>query len=339
LRLWRDCPYRFLLERGFGLRRDEEVQREFGRLEYGSIVHAVLQEFMQPGSPGVAALNDGDRDRARSALDGIAAAHFGAGAAELPHRLLWLDAFRAVIDPLVDHELTRFARWRPVGLEIPFRLPLADLHAWLRNDATAAGDAGDEQAQALLAAVPAELPAALHDVVLDGKIDRLDRAQDGSARLAVLDYKTGTLPQPKDLGAFEEMQVLLYALAVAAGAVKVPADGGAEVVVTAIAEGAYYALKSDNCGTRAKVDLPALDGEGRAHLREGAVRLLDLALDAAAPDGPFPLVPRAQAGEGPSLLPCTRCHFRGVCRLEEAVLPAPLERRVGKLVARKEGSW
>jgi len=187
--------------------------------------------------------------------------------------------------------------------------------------------------------VPAELPAALHDVVLDGKIDRLDRAQDGSARLAVLDYKTGALPQPKDLGTFEEMQVLLYALAVAAGAVKVPADGGAEVVVTAIAEGAYYALKSDNCGTRAKVDLPALDGEGRAHLREGAVRLLDLALDAAAPDGPFPLVPRAQAGEGPSLLPCTRCHFRGVCRLEEAVLPAPLERRVGKLVARKEGSW
>lgn len=339
LRLWRDCPYRFLLERGFALRRDEEVQREFGRREYGSIVHAVLQEFLRPGSAGAAALVVDDGERAREALDGIAAAHFGVGAADLPHRRLWLDAFRAVIDPLIEHERERFRHWRPVGLEVLFSLPLADLHAWLRRDALAAGD---EQAQLLLAAVPVDLPEAFRDVVLDGKIDRLDRAQDGSARLAVLDYKTGALPSVKDLGAFEEMQVLLYAVAAAAGAVKLPADGGGDgtgVVVTTIGEGAYYALKPDGCGTRAKIDLPALDGEGRAYLREGAARLLRLALDAAAPDGVFPLVPRAQAGEGPPELPCVRCDFRGVCRLEEADLPAPLSRRVEKLVSRKEGVW
>jgi ATP-dependent helicase/nuclease subunit B len=336
LRLWRDCPYRFLLERGFGLRRDEEVQREFGRMEYGSIVHAVLQDFLMPDSPGARALADGDRDGALAALENVAAARFGAGAAELPHRLLWLDAFRAVFEPLVDHEIGRFREWRPVGLEVSFSLPLADLHAWLRSDAAAAGD---DEARALLAAVPVALPAGLRDVVLDGKIDRLDRALDGSARLAVLDYKTGAPPSGKDVERFEEMQVLLYALAVAAGAVAVPGDRGADVIVTAIAEGAYYGLKAEACGVVEKLRLAALDGDGRAQLREGAARLLNLALDAAAPDGPFPLVPRAQAGEGPALLPCGRCDFRGVCRLEEADLPAALERRVDKLVNAKEGAW
>jgi hypothetical protein len=50
-------------------------------------------------------------------------------------------------------------------------------------------------------------------------------------------------------------------------------------------------------------------------------------------------VPRAQAGEGPAKLPCERCDFRGVCRLEEADLPARLQRRVGKLVNQREDAW
>lgn len=336
LRVWRDCPYRFLLERGFGLRRDEEVQREFGRLDYGSLVHAVLQEFLQPDGAGAAALAGGDRDRALAALEAIAAGRFGEGAAELPHRLLWLDGFRGVFDPLIDHELERFTRWRPVALEAPFQLALGDLSAWLRRDAESAGD---EEALSLLAGVPVTLPSDMAGVVLDGKIDRLDRAHDGSARLAVLDYKTGGWPQRRDVDTFEEMQVLLYAAAVAAGAVSVPAAGGATVKVTAIAEGAYYGLKPEACGVRDKLELPELDGSGRARLRQGAARLLRLALDAAAPDGPFPLVPRARIGEGPAQLPCLRCDFRGVCRLEEAELPPPLARRVEKLVNRREDSW
>jgi ATP-dependent helicase/nuclease subunit B len=339
LRTWLECPYRFLLERGFALRRDEDVQREFGRREYGSRVHEVMQRFLAPGMPGHEALAAGDEARARDELRRAAAETFAAEAAEQPDRALWHEAFADLVEPVVAHELARFAAWRPLGFELEFALPLADLHAWLRRELGEAAAAADDAAAALLASVPALPPAAV-GVVLHGRIDRVDRAHDGSGRLAVLDFKTGTRPGRRALERFEEMQVLLYAVAVAAGAVALPGPAGPAPLPGAVAEGAYYGLKkADEVGTRATPDLPALDGEGRTLLHEGAARLLELALAAAEPDGPFPLVPRALAGEGPAELPCGRCDFRGVCRVEEADLPAPLKRRLEKLVNAREDAW
>ena len=139
LRKWLDCPYRFLLEYGFALRRDEDVQREFGRREYGSKVHEVLQRFLAPGSDGYAALVAGDGETARRELDRAAVATFVPGALALevgdqPDRALWLEAFRDLIDTVVEHELSRFIDWRPVGFETGFELPLDRLHGWLLRE-------------------------------------------------------------------------------------------------------------------------------------------------------------------------------------------------------------
>ncbi len=62
---WRDCPYRVLLERGFALRAEEEVREEFGRKEYGSVVHAVLREALAPDAACHAALAAGRLRRCR----------------------------------------------------------------------------------------------------------------------------------------------------------------------------------------------------------------------------------------------------------------------------------
>lgn len=335
LKQWRECPYAFLLERRFALRRDEDVRREFGRREYGQRAHDALRRFLEPGTPGHAALAAGDRGGALAAFAMAVNAAFGPGDARQPDRALWREAFLQLGEPVVAHELDRFAIWRPVGFEVPFELPLARLLEWLRTDLESAAD---DEALALLATLPAELPAAAAAVVLEGSIDRLDAGAAGAPRLAVLDFKTGDLHAKKEVARGEELQVLLYAAAVAAGAELVPGGGGALPAGAGIAEGAYYAL-APGAVIGARVDLPALDGEGRPLLREGAARLVRLACEAAAPDGPFPLVPRAAGGERLSRLPCDRCDWRGVCRLEEADLPAPLRRRVETLVNQKEDQW
>lgn len=336
LRVWRDCPYRSLIERGFALRRDEDVQREFGRRDYGTRVHETMARFLMPGAPGHAALAAGDAAVACGALDHAAREAFLGEAADQPDRALWMEAFRGLVPAIIDCELARFARWRPVGFEVKFAMPLAQMHAWLARDLAA--DGGDE-AKALLATVPGTLPEHAADVVLSGSIDRLDVAADGSGRIAVLDFKTGPLPAKGAVAELEEMQVLLYAAAVAAGAVALPGPDGPMPVTGAVAEGAYYALNHKAIGPRSKVDLPALDDEGRPLLREGAARLLQLALAAATPDGPFPLLPRARAGEGPSELPCGRCDLRGICRIEEIDLPPALRRRLEKLVNKREDAF
>lgn len=336
LRAWRDCPYRSLLERGFALRRDEDVQREFGRRDYGTKVHEAMARFLEPGAPGHAALAAGDAVAAAAALDRAAREAFLGEAADQPDRALWMEAFRGLVPAIVDCELARFAQWRPAGFEAKFEMPLSQLHGWLVRDLEA--DGGDP-ARALLATVPATLPPHAAGVVLSGSIDRLDVAADGSGRIAVLDFKTGARPGKGDVARLEEMQVLLYAAAVAAGAVALTGPDGPVTVAGAVAEGAYYGLKEKSIGPRAKPDLPELDGDGRPLLREGAARLLHLALEAASPDGPFPLLPRARAGEGPTELPCGRCDLRGVCRVEELELPPALRRRLEKLVNKREGAF
>lgn len=57
---------------------------------------------------------------------------------------------------------------------------------------------------------------ALHNFVLVGKADRLDVRRDGT--LEIIDFKTGGVPQPKDMTAFDAPQLLLEAAMAKAGA-------------------------------------------------------------------------------------------------------------------------
>ena len=317
LRQWRECPYRFLLERGFALRKEEEVQEEFGRLEYGSMVHEALADFLAPAGQGYAALVDGDREKAVEILSAEAEAKFAPGADDLPLRRLWLDSFRRAVSPIVAHEMKRFPDWRPVAVEEQFEMQLGDLAAWVDGQASAF-DWNPE--------LP-ELSGHAADIVLRGTVDRIDRRQDGTGALCVIDYKTGAIPSAKKVQALDEMQVLLYAAAVEVGGM--PTGGS-------VAEGFYYAVNEDKPGRPGKAHLDCADGEGRLLLLQGAARLVERAVSAGDPAGLFRLIPREFDGEGESRLPCEYCELRGVCRLEERDMPPATECKLDKLVNRKD---
>ncbi len=320
LRTWRDCPYRFVLERGFALRREEEVQEEFRRLDYGNLVHAALQDWLDPAGAGYAALVAGDVEQARTALDRAARSHFERGFEEMPQRRLWFEVFRGTMPALVAVELARFAAWRPLALEQGFVLPLAGLREWTVALA----------AERKIELVLPELSGAATEIALRGAVDRVDLSQDGTGAVAVIDYKTGVVPSLKKVAELEELQILLYAAAVEMGALD-PAGGPRRV-----REGLYYAVNSDKVGGPVKPHLDGDDDEGRRLLVDGAVRLIELAVAAADSAGTYPLLPREMAGNAPTRLPCETCDFRGVCRLEELSVPASTERKLDKLVNRKD---
>ena len=317
LRQWRECPFRFLLERGFALRKEEEVQEEFGRLEYGSLVHEALADFLQPAGPGYAALADGDKTRAVAQLTASAQEKFAPGSDDLPLRRLWLDSFLRAAEPLVAHEVSRFSEWRPVAVEAQFEMPLTHLAAWIVKEAEAI--VWDPE-------LP-ELSGHAEDVVLRGTVDRIDRRQDDTGALCVIDYKTGKPPSTRKVQALDEMQILLYAAAVEAG--KMPITGSVD-------EGFYYAVAEEKPGRPGKAHLDCRNDDGRLLLLQGAASLVKLAVRAGDPAGRYPLIPREIAGEGETRLPCEYCEFRGVCRLEERDLPAATDRKLDKLVNLKD---
>jgi ATP-dependent helicase/nuclease subunit B len=320
LRTWRDCPYRFLLERGFALRREEEVQEEFRRQDYGNLVHRALQDWLAPDSEGFAALAAGDMNRAHTALDAAARHHFEPGSLEMPQRRLWLESLRAAMPGLVATESARFATWRPLAVEREFTLPLPVLAAWTQ-----------EQAAALEMdpALPA-LDSAAEAIALRGVVDRIDHDLADPAAVSVIDYKTGAVPSARSVADAEELQIVLYAAAVELGALEL--DGGPHHV----REGIYYGVQREQTGPPRQPHLAGAEPDGRRVFVQGAARLVQLALAAADPAGGFPVLPREFAGEGPSRLPCVHCDFRGVCRVEELDVPAHTERKLDKLVNRKD---
>jgi len=320
LRTWRDCPYRTLLERGFALHREEEVQEEFRAMDYGTLVHRTLQDWLDPLGAGYAALAADDGAAARAALAVAARNYFEQGIDELPRRRLWFENFRSGFAELVRVERVRFGVWRPIALEREFVLPLSDLRAWAVGQAAAMElDLGLDEPPAYAAAI-----------VLRGTVDRVDLARDGSGTVSVIDYKTGRMPTARSVVELEEMQILLYAAAVETGALDLPGAG------LRVREGIYYAVNPDNTGGPGKPHLAGDEQEGRELLLRGAASLVALATAMADPNGTFPILPRELGGDAPTLLPCGYCDFRGVCRVEERPLPAATERKLDKLVNRKE---
>lgn len=317
---WRDCPYRAVLERGFALRAEEEVREEFGRKEYGSVVHAVLAAALRPGAPCHQALAAGDRAAAGQALAAVAREHFLPGAAALPERRLWLDAFAALVPGIVAAEGDRFPAWRPAAVEAEFALPLAALQAWAEAAAGAAG-----------AVPPPPLPDHARRVRLRGTIDRVDRAPAAPERLAVLDYKTGGVPTFKSVAALEDLQLALYALALELGAA--PAVAGTPVTA------AFYQLTEQACGPvrEAKGTHPLDRAPGEPGLLlPAAGELLRLAAAASDPDAPADLLPRFVRGEAGGALPCRWCDHRAVCRVEERALPPAIVVGLDQVVNARE---
>jgi len=328
LRTWRECPYRFLLERGFVLRKEDEVREEFGRRDVGQLIHRSLFHFLEPGSEGYEALAAGQRTAAVELLTAQARRDFLPEGQELPGRVIWLDSFLNLVPALVSYEMERFTQWRPVLLEGRFELALPDLIAWARREAA------DTEVERSLAG----LEDSAKSVVLTGAIDRIDRylaiPESEGFMACVLDYKTGAVPSVKKVAELEDMQVLLYALAVETGAVDLPAG------LWRVTEGFYYPIAEDKVGRVGKPHLDARDDAGRQLLVSAALRLIRLSVLAARTGADFPLLVAERQGDGDVNLPCRYCDFRGVCRVEEKTgLPEPTTVKLDRIVNRKEGGF
>ncbi len=320
LRSWRDCPYRYVLERGFALRREEEVQKEFQAMDYGTLVHEALQEWLDPQGAGYAALVAGDEQKAHEVLDEAARSRFERGFEEMPQRRLWFESFRGTIGALVKYEMARFVDWRPVALEQGFELSLPLMRDWTLTQAAAANCDVD---------LP-ELPDYAQKILLRGTVDRIDLHQDGTGHVGVIDYKTGKIPSRGQVVELEEMQILLYAVAAEMGGLDLPGTRHQ------VREAFYYAVKPDNPGGPTKPHLADEVEGSRELLVQGAAKLIELAVEAANPKGAIPVLPREMAGTAPTNLPCRYCDFRGVCRVEELAVPPGTERKLDKLVNRKD---
>ena len=173
LQEWAHCPFRYLLASVLRLREvpRPEASDRISALDEGTLVHAILEEFVRgstPASPG-GDWTEPDRRRLREIVarrcdDAEARGITG-------RRLLWRFARRRiertadqflVVDPILrrDHG----AAPRHDGLEVPFGL------------------AGGPE-------VRVALPGA-RSVSFRGRIDRVDQSADGE-RVVVYDYKTG----------------------------------------------------------------------------------------------------------------------------------------------------
>jgi ATP-dependent helicase/nuclease subunit B len=311
LQRYRDCPYRFLMADGLRLRRPQAVEAEFTAADHGNLVHAVMKVWLDPGSTGVAALAAGDRAAAAQALRAAADAAFDHEGKDLPGSAVALRAFLALTDELIDIEIARLQLWAPAALEAKFNLTVGEAAAWL---AATGRDAPD-------------LPDGASDVTLEGTIDRVDVRRGGDQAM-VIDYKSGARPARKRVADGRLLQIHLYGLAVAAGAVE-GLDGPRDVT-----GGGYYGLKSGALGLPKELHM-ANGGE----LQDGVANILDTVAKLLDPDDPYALVPDWQGDDAVGDLPCGFCEFRGVCRVEERVGTPALDRRLTTLLTSTPGGW
>lgn len=172
-----DCPYRWFVRTGLGLKPPDEVSESIESRESGVAIHEILGAFHR-AVPVVSAL---DRDAALTELEAVSgrvfapmlARDFAAGA--------WLERWREVMPAYIDWQLAREAQgWR---VEL----------------------AACEKSVHRLLALGADVELMLH-----GRPDRVDRQ--GGERI-VTDYKTGARKPLARLEAdpTEDAQLVLYA--------------------------------------------------------------------------------------------------------------------------------
>ncbi|CAN5362821.1 PD-(D/E)XK nuclease family protein [soil metagenome] len=273
LELWLSCPHAYLMQYVLRVQPVENPEEllEIDPMEKGSLVHEVLERWL--GEQLTGPLPPPERPwpaAARVRILAIAAEVCAAAEARgvTGHPLLWgRDRNRILADVarFVDHDDDRRARLglTPAGAEQPFGMDGAPPVALDLRDGRA--------------------------VQVRGRIDRLDRAADGS--LVVADYKTGgtnryrQLSEEKPLGDGTKLQLALYGLVMQA---LHPAAGGVR---------AEYWFTSTK-GAFARIGYPVTDGVAAA-LR----RALRVAADGITA-GHFPMKPPE-----PGWRPSTECRF------------------------------
>ena len=262
-----DCPYQFFAARCLHLAAPETIREALEKSDYGERVHRCLEAFHGHvrGLPGPLEepVSAAGRARATALLTEIAEAVFAADTEDNFLHRGWLQRWLAALPAYLAWQQGRETAWRPDAVE-----------------------------------VRAERPDFAPGLNLKGRLDRIDRGEEG---YAVLDYKTGALPDRAAVEEGEAVQLPFYALL---------AEGSGH---TPVARVEYLALDGDRVGSRS-----VLEGDETVEPLKSAVgeRLKGL-MDAVREGAGLP----AWGDEAT----CGRCRMEGVCRRQAwtAGEPAP----------------
>ena len=287
---WATCPFRFLLGRVLRLREvpRPEATDTIQPLDEGTLVHAILEQFVQerppaaPDTPWTAA----DRARMLEIVEERCADAEARGVTGRP--LLWKFAKRRIqqtalrflaIDAELRHD--RQAAPSPDGLEMAF---------------------GVDGRPGVSVALPDQ-----RTVTFRGRIDRVDRSPDGR-RVVVYDYKTGRPDRYDDVGedpvdAGQALQLPVYALAAA------ERTGAAE------AEAYYWFTRAPTVDEA--LTGYAVDGSVRARFGEVVTAIVD-----GIGQGCFPAVPGDRDynpfAHRETFQHCFTCPYDRLCPLDRA---------------------
>ena len=174
-----DCPYRYFCADALSLKPQDEIREALSKSDYGSLVHRIVQAFHSdvsklPG-PWSGALQETHRKQALELLLNISKAVFADAIKDNFQARSWLKQWLTVLPDYLDWEISRQKNWTLRQVEVK-----AD-----RNISTR--------------------------LRISGRIDRIDQC---SGAMAVVDYKTGKPPKADEVLRGEAVQLPSYALLV-----------------------------------------------------------------------------------------------------------------------------
>jgi ATP-dependent helicase/nuclease subunit B len=252
-----DCPYRFFAASGLGLKPREEVKLAFEKADYGMLVHAVLHRFHQGGAGFPAPLTTFAADNRAAAiaqLEDVSRRVFERELEDNFEHRAWLRRWLRLVPPYIDWQIAHQPAWRFTSGELERELNLASGH------------------------------------ILQGRLDRLDS---GAAGDAILDYKTGGMPDQDDVDLGEAVQLPSYAML----AERPPAR-------------VEYVRVDGEVGAG-----PALEGAALAQLTQAVEARLVALLEAIAAGTALPAWGDSQT--------CRHCDMDGLCRRQAWPEAAP----------------
>jgi ATP-dependent helicase/nuclease subunit B len=172
-----DCPYRFFAAYGLQLKPREAVREALEKAEYGSLVHQALEIFHtgRSGYPDAltATITRDNRDVAIDCLTEISRHVFTRDLEDNFEHRAWLRRWLALIPGYIDWQVARQQAWSFRAAEQEGELEMGNGHQ------------------------------------LRGRLDRIDSGPGG---LAIVDYKTGSMPKQSEVDSGEDVQLASYAL-------------------------------------------------------------------------------------------------------------------------------
>lgn len=272
------CPFHYLIEKGFGIGQENEMDTKIGGKEYGEITHSVMNSaFTHSDLPKL--LADGDVVGAEAALRKVVDKEFSKKG-DLSQSRMWEASFLEFVPEIIKLEIENQDLHKPSKHEASFEFKLGDLR-----------DLG------------VTVQSEIEEIVIKGRIDRIDINLKNEKTYHVYDYKSGQIPRLKNITAYKDLQLHIYALAMTLGKV----SGVSGNVVS----GGYYKLGKDEVKIKPEVDFtPDI-------LKEAAEAIVDVALKSRNYDESFRLLNEDDWDKSADPGPCMYCHLKTTCRIDE----------------------